>query len=219
MFLDTGNLEEIKKALKKKQFPFFEGVTTNPTILLKENRPRKTHIGSIQAKVVFVQAAGLTEEEIWEDVLRIQAIEPAEGTVIGLKIPAHEAGIKVIAKVRANFPNEIILATAIFSSEQGYIAALSGADYLAPYYNRMEVSGLDAAKTIEELRYVLDLQGLEDVKIMGASFKNSRQIMQALASGADTVTIGYDLFLQMMNKPLALESIEKFNEHHAALPK
>ncbi|EAH2575202.1 transaldolase [Listeria monocytogenes] len=216
MFLDTGNLEEIKKAL---QFPFFEGVTTNPTILLKENRPRKTHIGSIQAKVVFVQAAGLTEEEIWEDVLRIQAIEPAEGTVIGLKIPAHEAGIKVIAKVRANFPNEIILATAIFSSEQGYIAALSGADYLAPYYNRMEVSGLDAAKTIEELRYVLDLQGLEDVKIMGASFKNSRQIMQALASGADTVTIGYDLFLQMMNKPLALESIEKFKEHHAALPK
>ncbi|EAG6309678.1 transaldolase [Listeria monocytogenes] len=216
MFLDTGNLEEIKKAL---QFPFFEGVTTNPTILLKENRPRKTHIGSIQAKVVFVQAAGLTEEEIWEDVLRIQAIEPAEGTVIGLKIPAHEAGIKVIAKVRANFPNEIILATAIFSSEQGYIAALSGADYLAPYYNRMEVSGLDAAKTIEELRYVLDLQGLEDVKIMGASFKNSRQIMQALASGADTVTIGYDFFLQMMNKPLALESIEKFNEHHAALPK
>ncbi|EAE4337273.1 transaldolase [Listeria monocytogenes] len=216
MFLDTGNLEEIKKAL---QFPFFEGVTTNPTILLKENRPRKTHIGSIQAKVVFVQAAGLTEEEIWEDVLRIQAIEPAEGTVIGLKIPAHEAGIKVIAKVRANFPNEIILATAIFSSEQGYIAPLSGADYLAPYYNRMEVSGLDAAKTIEELRYVLDLQGLEDVKIMGASFKNSRQIMQALASGADTVTIGYDLFLQMMNKPLALESIEKFNEHHAALPK
>ncbi|EAA0024764.1 transaldolase family protein [Listeria monocytogenes] len=216
MFLDTGNLEEIKKAL---QFPFFEGVTTNPTILLKENRPRKTHIGSIQAKVVFVQAAGLTEEEIWEDVFRIQAIEPAEGTVIGLKIPAHEAGIKVIAKVRANFPNEIILATAIFSSEQGYIAALSGADYLAPYYNRMEVSGLDAAKTIEELRYVLDLQGLEDVKIMGASFKNSRQIMQALASGADTVTIGYDLFLQMMNKPLALESIEKFNEHHAALPK
>ncbi|AQP75981.1 transaldolase family protein [Listeria monocytogenes] len=216
MFLDTGNLEEIKKAL---QFPFFEGVTTNPTILLKENRPRKMHIGSIQAKVVFVQAAGLTEEEIWEDVLRIQAIEPAEGTVIGLKIPAHEAGIKVIAKVRANFPNEIILATAIFSSEQGYIAALSGADYLAPYYNRMEVSGLDAAKTIEELRYVLDLQGLEDVKIMGASFKNSRQIMQALASGADTVTIGYDLFLQMMNKPLALESIEKFNEHHAALPK
>ncbi|HAA2875645.1 TPA_asm: transaldolase [Listeria monocytogenes] len=216
MFLDTGNLEEIKKAL---QFPFFEGVTTNPTILLKENRPRKTHIGSIQAKVVFVQAAGLTEEEIWEDVLRIQAIEPAEGTVIGLKIPAHEAGIKVIAKVRANFPNEIILATAIFSSEQGYIAALSGADYLAPYYNRMEVSGLDAAKTIEELRYVLDLQGLEDVKIMGASFKNNRQIMQALASGADTVTIGYDLFLQMMNKPLALESIEKFNEHHVALPK
>ncbi|HCW3285129.1 TPA: transaldolase [Listeria monocytogenes] len=216
MFLDTGNLEEIKKAL---QFPFFEGVTTNPTILLKENNPRNTHIANIPAKVVFVQAAGLTEEEIWEDVLRIQAIEPAEGTVIGLKIPAHEAGIKVIAKVRANFPNEIILATAIFSSEQGYIAALSGADYLAPYYNRMEVSGLDAAKTIEELRYVLDLQGLEDVKIMGASFKNSRQIMQALASGADTVTIGYDLFLQMMNKPLALESIEKFNEHQAALPK
>ncbi|MBC1977407.1 transaldolase [Listeria marthii] len=215
MFLDTGNLEEIKKAL---QFPFFEGVTTNPTILLKENQPRKTHIANIPAKLVFVQAAGLTEAEIWEDVARIQAIEPAKGTTIGLKIPAHEAGIKVIAKVRAEFPEAIILATAIFSSEQGYIAALSGADYLAPYYNRMEVSGLDAAKTIEELRFVLDLQGLEDVKIMGASFKNSRQIMQALVSGADTVTIGYDLFLQMMNKPLALESIEKFNEHQAALP-
>ncbi|MBF2352782.1 transaldolase family protein [Listeria welshimeri] len=216
MFLDTGNLEEIKKAL---QFSFFEGVTTNPTILLKENQPRKTHIAHIQAKMVFVQAAGLSEEEIWEDVLRIQTIEPAQGTAVGLKIPAHEAGIKVIAKVRAKFPEAIILATAIFSSEQGYIAALSGADYLAPYYNRMEVSGLDAAKTIAELRYVLDLQGLLNVKIMGASFKNSRQIMQALASGADTVTIGYDLFLQMMNKPLALESIEKFNEHNAALPK
>ncbi|MBC1422900.1 transaldolase family protein [Listeria seeligeri] len=216
MFLDSGNLEEIKKAL---QFPFFEGVTTNPTILLKENQPRKTHIAQISAKLVFVQAAGLTEAEIWDDVLRIQAIQPADGTTIGLKIPAHEAGIKVMTKVRAKFPDAIILATAIFSSEQGYIASLAGADYLAPYYNRMEVSGLDAAKTIEELRYVLDLQGLQTVKIMGASFKNSRQIMQALASGADTVTIGYDLFLQMMNKPLALESIEKFNEHNDALPK
>ncbi|EFS01027.1 transaldolase family protein [Listeria seeligeri] len=216
MFLDSGNLEEIKKAL---QFPFFEGVTTNPTILLKENQPRKTHIAQISAKLVFVQAAGLTEAEIWDDVLRIQAIQPADGTTIGLKIPAHEAGIKVMTKVRAKFPDAIILATAIFSSEQGYIASLAGADYLAPYYNRMEVSGLDAAKTIEELRYVLDLQGLQAVKIMGASFKNSRQIMQALASGADTVTIGYDLFLQMMNKPLALESIEKFNEHNDALPK
>lgn len=216
MFLDSGNLEEIKRAL---QFPFFEGVTTNPTILLKENQPRKTHIAQISAKLVFVQAAGLTEAEIWDDVLRIQAIQPADGTTIGLKIPAHEAGIKVMTKVRAKFPDAIILATAIFSSEQGYIASLAGADYLAPYYNRMEVSGLDAAKTIEELRYVLDLQGLQAVKIMGASFKNSRQIMQALASGADTVTIGYDLFLQMMNKPLALESIEKFNEHNDALPK
>lgn len=216
MFLDSGNLEEIKKAL---QFPFFEGVTTNPTILLKENQPRKTHIAQISAKLVFVQAAGLTEAEIWDDVLRIQAIQPADGTTIGLKIPAHEAGIKVMTKVRAKFPDAIILATAIFSSEQGYIASLAGADYLAPYYNRMEVSGLDAAKTIEELRYVLDLQGLQAVKIMGASFKNSRQIMQALASGADTMTIGYDLFLQMMNKPLALESIEKFNEHNDALPK
>ncbi|WP_338650619.1 transaldolase family protein [Listeria seeligeri] len=216
MFLDSGNLEEIKKAL---QFPFFEGVTTNPTILLKENQPRKTHIAQISAKLVFVQAAGLTGAEIWDDVLRIQAIQPADGTTIGLKIPAHEAGIKVMTKVRAKFPDAIILATAIFSSEQGYIASLAGADYLAPYYNRMEVSGLDAAKTIEELRYVLDLQGLQAVKIMGASFKNSRQIMQALASGADTVTIGYDLFLQMMNKPLALESIEKFNEHNDALPK
>ncbi|CAM2362698.1 transaldolase [Listeria seeligeri] len=216
MFLDSGNLDEIKKAL---QFPFFEGVTTNPTILLKENQPRKTHIAQISAKLVFVQAAGLTEAEIWDDVLRIQAIQPADGTTIGLKIPAHEAGIKVMTKVRAKFPDAIILATAIFSSEQGYIASLAGADYLAPYYNRMEVSGLDAAKTIEELRYVLDLQGLQAVKIMGASFKNSRQIMQALASGADTVTIGYDLFLQMMNKPLALESIEKFNEHNDALPK
>lgn len=216
MFLDSGNLEEIKKAL---QFPFFEGVTTNPTILLKENQPRKTHIAQISGKLVFVQAAGLTEAEIWDDVMRIQAIQPADGTTIGLKIPAHEAGIKVMTKVRAKFPDAIILATAIFSSEQGYIASLAGADYLAPYYNRMEVSGLDAAKTIEELRYVLDLQGLQAVKIMGASFKNSRQIMQALASGADTVTIGYDLFLQMMNKPLALESIEKFNEHNDALPK
>ncbi|MBC6296419.1 transaldolase [Listeria sp. FSL L7-1517] len=216
MFLDTGNLEEIKKAL---QFSFFEGVTTNPTILLKEKQLRTIHIAQIPAKIVFVQAAGLTEEEIWEDVLRIQKMDPAEGTKIGLKIPAHEAGIKVIMKVRAQFPQAIILATAIFSSEQGYVAALAGADYLAPYYNRMEVSGLDAAKTIEELRYILDLQNLQTVKIMGASFKNSRQIMQALASGADTVTIGYDLFLQMMNKPLALESIKKFNEHNDALPK
>ncbi|MBC1482207.1 transaldolase [Listeria sp. FSL L7-1509] len=216
MFLDTVNLEEIKKAL---QFSFFEGVTTNPTILLKEKQPRTIHIAQIPAKIVFVQAAGLTEEEIWEDILRIRKMDPAEGTKIALKIPAHEAGIKVIMKVRAQFPQAIILATAIFSSEQGYVAALAGADYLAPYYNRMEVSGLDAAKTIEELRYILDLQNLQTVKIMGASFKNSRQIMQALASGADTVTIGYDLFLQMMNKPLALESIKKFNEHNDALPK
>lgn len=214
MFLDTANIKEIKSALKT---GVFKGVTTNPSILLKENIQREEKIKSILAldvKQVYVQCIGETLEERLADCKTILALDTQNR--IGLKIPMDMIGLEVVKVLRKKQVSCQVLGTAIYSADQGILAALAGCDSVAPYINRMTNYDMDPYKAISIMRDFIDERDL-NCEIIGASFKNTNQVIQTLVSGAHTVTIPYSIFEKMINKELATAAIETFNRHGEAL--
>ncbi|MEI3607404.1 transaldolase family protein [Pseudogracilibacillus sp. SE30717A] len=214
LYLDTANIDELKKAM---QLNILNGVTTNPSILLKEGKQREEMIQeilSVTTGEVFVQTEGMTVEEICKDAETI--LNTFQSDRIALKIPAHFEGIQAISKMKDTYPNVNVLATAIYSAEQGLLAALAGCEYIAPYVNRMENNNINPYEVIANIHQIFNDQQIQ-TKILAASFKNTNQIVHILAAGAHTATISFELFEAMANKGLAIEAIEKFNSDAAKL--
>lgn len=208
MYLDTANLEEIKQAFKS---GIFKGITTNPSILYKEGNPREAQIRAIlklNIPYIYVQTVGDTYEERLEDCKKICQL----GENVGIKVPIDSIGLEVIKTIKATEPKRKILGTAIYSADQGILGALAGCDALAPYVNRMMNNDIDPFEAIKKIRQIIDDRGLK-TEILSASFKNAGQVTKALLSGSHTATISYDIYLQMINKPLAAEAITVFNQH------
>lgn len=209
MFLDTANINDINKYIKT---GVLKGVTTNPTILLKENINRFQQIENIlgtNTELLFVQLIGDTIEELYEDYESFKNIKGYKK--IAYKVPINLIGLEVVNKIKYDNPETIVLGTAIYSADQAILAALAGCDYVAPYVNRMSNNSINPFDEISKMRSFYEDRGL-DCKILAASFKNTNQILNALEAGAHTCTIPADLFKQMANKDLALNAIEVFNK-------
>ncbi|AQY49967.1 hypothetical protein PWEIH_06336 [Listeria weihenstephanensis FSL R9-0317] len=209
MFLDTANITEIEAMLA---FGWITGVTTNPTLLAKEKGRSRADISreilSIlsEEQRLFIQATGETQTELYEDAQIILSKDAR----IAIKIPADEIGFRVMTQLKQERPDVEILATAIFSVEQSYLAALAGCDWVAPYVNRMANQGLQPAHVIADTAQLFKQLGVP-TKILGASFKNTAQITETLLAGATDVTIPADLVTVMMQNKLAADSIHAFN--------
>lgn len=213
MYLDTANSELIKKYI---EFDWVTGVTTNPTLLKTESIKKRIEsiheiLGIINERQLFVQITGETVEDLIKDAEKILTLEDNR---IALKIAANEEGFKAIQSIKTRYPKVIILATAIFSVEQAYLAGIAGCDWIAPYVNRMENQSLDAVEVIAKIAEVYANQRIE-TKILGASYKNTSQVINSLLAGADDVTIPTSLIEVMMKNKLAADSIQVFNQHAA----
>ncbi len=211
MYIDTANLEQIKLSLET---GVIKGVTTNPTILKKEKKSRQEQIENIfnlGVEELFVQVIGNTAEEMFEDYKKIKEIQNKVGKEIFFKVPLTLEGIKAVKKIKGLNSNEVVLGTAIYSSDQGIIGALAGCDYLAPYVNRMKNNSIDPMVEIIKMRQFIDIRNLK-TQILAASFKNTEQITESLTNGSHTCTIPYEMLVQMLDKDLALCALERFNK-------
>lgn len=212
MFIDTANLSQIKEML---QFNQFEGVTTNPKLLLKEGKPRfeqLTKIRALKPGVLFVQLVGDTKDELLADYHELRRRFPdTDDTRMAFKVPLFEPGYQAISAIRDEKPDECLLGTAVYSTRQGFMACVVDCDYIAPYVNRMEQLDIDPYKMIAETHSFYQSTDTH-IKIMGASFKNASQVMAAIKAGAANVTISYDIFKQLMTNAAANDAIRVFNE-------
>ena len=219
MFIDTANLSHIKEML---QFNQFEGVTTNPKLLLKEGQPRfeqLTKIRALKPGVLFVQLVGDTKDELLADYHELRRRFPdTDDTRMAFKVPLFEPGYQAISAIRDEKPDECLLGTAVYSTRQGFMACVVDCDYIAPYVNRMEQLDIDPYKMIAETHSFYQSTDTH-IKIMGASFKNASQVMAAIKAGAANVTISYDIFKQLMTNAAANDAIRVFNEEGRQLDK
>ena len=210
--LDSANLNEVRESLEI--FPIC-GVTTNPTILRSEGRiDYAKHLCELHAivganRTFHVQAGVDGCDNIVREAQRIHDIL---GKDVYIKVPITEEGLKAIARLKAQGVH--ITATAIYTAYQGLLAADAGADYLAPYCNRMEQFGIDFGAAITQIRHMIDRDHLP-AKILGASYKNVGQLVRSVDCGAHAVTAQPAMLRAALQSALVVDAVRTFNANQA----
>ena len=205
LYLDTVDVVEVSRF--NACLPL-KGVTTNPSILAKSG------IGLNQALSVLAQEIGpgarfhaqVVSETVQEMLVEAKQINALPYEMV-VKVPATEVGLAAIRKMKVEGIQ--VLATAIYSAQQGFLAALCGADYLAPYVNRIDAIGADGIGVVADLQLLLDQNGL-DTKLLPASFKNTQQAMEVMKLGVGAITLPVDVAEQMLVHPAVQPAVDQF---------
>ncbi len=209
IMLDTANLEAIKEGIK---YFNISGLTTNPTILKQsESNDFVKTVNEIidiigKERSLHLQLVSPTTEGMVKEAEFFKATFDCN---LYVKIPVCKNGLEAMKILKEK--GFKITATGIISSMQILMAASCGADYAAPYVNRIEMIGGDAEQVIAEARALLDENGL-DTKILGASFKNPNQIKMAMLAGSHSVTAAYEVIEASIMHPLTDVSLENFEK-------
>lgn len=205
--LDTANLAEIKKFV---DFLPIAGVTSNPSIVKKEGAidffQHMKEIRSIigEHRSLHIQVVAQDYEGIIKDAEKILATIDQK---IFIKIPVNEPGLKAIKELKRRGIN--VTATAIYTKFQAYLAIAAGADYIAPYFNRMENLNIDPRAAIFEMAEEI-ARTKSETKILAASFKNVGQVNAALENGSQAATMGVDIIQQALAMPSIAQAVNDF---------
>jgi len=202
-FIDTANIEEIKKAW---ELGVINGVTTNPSLISKEKTEPVALFkeicaivdGPISAEVIGTKADEMVKEA--EDLAKIH-----ENIVV--KIPIIEEGLKAVKRLTAAGIKTNV--TLIFSPGQALLAAKAGATYVSPFVGRLDDishNGLDIVADIQTIYKNYDF----DTEIIVASIRNPLHVIEAALIGAAIATIPYSVIGQLIKHPLTDIGLEKF---------
>ncbi|MFC0225878.1 fructose-6-phosphate aldolase [Serratia aquatilis] len=207
LYLDTADVSAVKRLARV--LPL-HGVTTNPSIVAKEGksiwevlpalRDALGGTGKLFAQVMASDAEGM----IAEAVLLNQRVP---GLVV--KIPTTAEGLAAIKKLKSmSIPT---LGTAVYGAGQGLLAALAGAEYVAPYVNRLDAQGGDGIEMVHELQQLLMMHA-PHAKVLAASFKTPRQALECLLAGCQSITLPVDVAEQFITTPAVQAAVEKFEQ-------
>lgn len=206
--IDSANLESIKKCCE--YFPV-AGVTTNPTIISREKGDFKNLIYSIREiigdeKMLHVQT---TAHEACDIVREAEMIREVVGGDFYIKIPITNEGIK--ATEICKYKGIGVTVTAIFTQQQAMIASSAGADFVAPYINRLDNIVSDGVHVVDEIVSMFKIHNSQ-TKVLAASFKTVEQVHKVCLTGAHSVTINPDLFDMLIYHPLTYYAIDDFEK-------
>ena len=203
LFLDTANLEEIRKGV---ELGVVDGVTTNPTLIAREGRPYRdvlleicrTVDGPVSAEVVALDAEGMVRE-----ARELAAIH--ENIVI--KIPVTAEGLKAVRALREEGVRTNV--TLVFSANQALLAAKAGALFVSPFVGRLDDRGHEGMELIEQIVTVYNNFGF-DTEVIVASVRHPMHVLEAALLGADIATIPYKVLQSLLAHPLTDLGLEQF---------
>ena len=202
-FIDTANIEEIKKA---SELGMVDGVTTNPSLVAKEGREFKELIkeicdlveGPVSAEVVSVDAEGMVREAK-------ELAEIADNIVI--KVPLIEEGLKA-TKILAGEGIKTNV-TLCFSPVQALMAAKAGAAYISPFVGRLDDISHIGMELVEQILAIYNVYGFE-TEVIVASIRNPVHVLDSALMGADIATIPFKVIQQLIKHPLTDIGLKNF---------
>ncbi len=206
IFIDTANLNEIKKA---KALGLVDGVTTNPTLLAKEGESAESLIRKISKEVdgpVNVEVTGLTCDEIVKEA----GVLATWGEQIVIKIPINQEGLKAVRVLSTEGIQTNV--TLLFSASQAILAAKAGATYICPFIGRLDDISFSGLELIQQIREIYDHYDEIKTRIIVASVRNPLHVIEAARIGAEIVTIPPAILEQMAKHPLTDKGIAQFLE-------
>ena len=211
--LDTANIAEIREL---SEYLPIAGVTSNPTIVKAEGAvPFFAHMREIRSIIgqhpLHIQVTAQDYAGMMRDA---EAIFRHVDENVYVKVPVDFAGVKVIKALKRQGAN--VTATAVYGMDQAFIALEAGADCIAPYYNRMEALGVDAANVIGNIAGIINHYGYES-EILAASFKQPVQIDRAILAGAHSVTAAPNVLREIFAKKIVSDAVRTFADDWAGL--
>ena len=202
-FIDTANIEEIKKA---NELGLLDGVTTNPSLVSKEGREFKELIieicsivnGPVNAEVINTDAKGMVKEA--RELAKL-----ADNIVV--KIPLIKEGLRAVKILSSEGIKTNV--TLCFSAVQALMAAKAGANYVSPFVGRLDDIGHDGMEIVEQILGIYENYGYE-TEVIVASIRNPIHVLDAALMGADIATIPFKVMEQLIKHPLTDIGLEKF---------
>ncbi|MDO4594036.1 MAG: fructose-6-phosphate aldolase [Tissierellia bacterium] len=204
-FLDTANIEDIKKA---NDLGLLDGVTTNPSLINKEGRDFEEVIKDIANTIKGPVSAEVTTYDYESMVEEARKLAKWADNVV-VKIPMTRDGLKAINTLSKE--NIKTNCTLIFSVAQGLLAAKAGATYISPFIGRIDDMGEDGIRLIEDLKDVMVNYGF-DTEIIAASIRTNKHLELSALAGADIATIPANIFEKLYSHPLTDKGIEGFKK-------
>ncbi|EFK11911.1 fructose-6-phosphate aldolase [delta proteobacterium NaphS2] len=202
-FIDTANVDEIKKA---NDLGMVDGVTTNPSLVAKEGKDFRQLIkeicaiveGPVNAEVVSLETEKMVAEA--EDLADI-----ADNIVV--KVPLIEEGLKAVKILSEKGIKTNV--TLCFSPVQALMAAKAGAAYISPFVGRLDDISAVGMELVEQIAAIYENYGYE-TEIIVASVRNPVHVLDAALIGADIATIPFKVIQQLIKHPLTDIGLEKF---------
>ncbi len=202
-FLDTANLDEIREVAG---WGVLDGVTTNPSLVAKENLKFEDLVRRICAICpgpVSAEAVSDKAPDIIVEGRRLAALAPN----VAVKIPITIEGLKAI-KVLAS-EGVAVNTTLIFSPGQALLAAKAGARFVSPFIGRLDDVAQDGMGLIEEISGIFANYDFA-CQIIVASVRHPRHIIDAALIGADICTVPFGVMDKLVRHPLTDLGIERF---------
>jgi transaldolase len=212
-FIDTANPDEIRKGV---EMGVVDGVTTNPSLVSKENRDFNSLIqeicGIIKDLPISLEVVSLKAEGMIEEARNLTKF----GDNVVVKIPMTVEGLKAIKvlgseRIKTN-------TTLVFSPTQALLAAKAGTTYVSPFIGRLDDISQTGMDLIEQIVTIFENYDF-DSQVIVASIRNPIHVLEAALIGAHVATIPYKVIEQLVQHPLTDIGIERFLADWKKVPK
>ena len=212
-FIDTANPDEIRKGV---EMGMVDGVTTNPSLVSKENRDFNSLIqeicGIIKDLPISLEVVSLKAEGMIEEARRLAKL----GDNVVVKIPMTVEGLKALKVLGAEGIKTNT--TLVFSPTQALLAAKAGTTYVSPFIGRLDDISQTGMDLIEQIVTIFENYDF-DSQVIVASIRNPIHVLEAALIGAHVATIPYKVIEQLVQHPLTDIGIERFLADWKKVPK
>ena len=189
-----------------------DGVTTNPTLILKNGEDVETVYGNLISMGVEDLSMEIVTDDVGIFVSEGQRLKEKYGDATTIKVPCTPAGLKACkiltqSGIRVNV-------TLIFSAAQAILAAKSGATYISPFVGRVDDNSFDGIGLIKEISDIFTAQMVTGTEILAASIRDVHSVSEAFEVGADIVTLPPTVFKKMYNHILTEKGLALFEQDY-----
>jgi|TARA_A100000172_G_scaffold55550_1_gene35647 transaldolase len=209
IFLDTASADEIMQGLET---GLIDGVTTNPTLILKNGEDVETVYGNLISMGVEDLSMEIVTDDVGIFVSEGQRLKEKYGDATTIKVPCTPAGLKACkiltqSGIRVNV-------TLIFSAAQAILSAKAGASYISPFVGRVDDNSFDGIGLIKEISDIFTAQMVTGTEILAASIRDVHSVSEAFEVGADIVTLPPTVFKKMYNHILTEKGLALFEQDY-----
>lgn len=202
-FVDTADVKEIREL---NELGLLDGVTTNPSLILKSGR----NIAEVTKEICDIVDGPVSAEVAateYAEMMKEAEVLSKIADNICIKVPLTLDGLKACRTLTSD--GRLVNVTLCFSANQALLAAKAGATFISPFIGRLDDMAVDGMELIAEIRHIYDNYGF-DTEILAASIRSTEHVKRAALIGADVATVPPATLKALVKHPLTDKGLEMF---------